>query len=356
MSFGIGIGDIITISTLAWETFTALKSAPEEFEGIKMEVLSLSMTLQTLSEEAQTPYSILRRATPQKKENLRVLLQNTTNGLSELRSLVGKCSSLDKPERRHFFERVDFARKGKQALRDRLAIHTASLNMLLTSLTHGSLGRMEQLIASSSSSSSASTNGTLHGSTLAAVERDLESEGLSSVQLSPFQDEIRDYVRHLASGGRPIQWHQFQQPESAVPSVAATRVESPRHNKASFYQAVPYSMVMDSDEIVIDVRDYMQPQEDPVEDLVTTFDSIFSVDEGFAPQASAITTGPLPPIATEPREPMPVGVYQSPIATNTFPPTHIVEGLSDWQQSGTISPPGQRFGQCANVGMRRPQP
>lgn len=341
MSFGIGIGDIISITTLAWDTFTALKSAPEEFEGIKMEVLSLSMTLQTLSDEAEMPYSILRRATPQKKENLRLLLENTTNGLSELRSLVDRCSSLGNFERRHFFERVDFARKGKQALRDRLAIHTSSLNMLLTSLTHGSLGRMEQLIASSAlgmnsaatgstqGSMQSGTRGTSKSSTLSAVERDLASEGVDMANLSQFQDEIRDYIRHLANGGRSIPWAQFQGPRSAasrtgIPQsrvgqdpVAAPQaatyslyedVEEPRpaglstenpQSRVDQYpvvaapQAATYSLYEDVEEIVIDVGENPTPEADPVEDLVANFDGIFSVDEGFvSPRDHTIMMGP----------------------------------------------------------------
>ena len=70
MSFGYGVGDFIALGTLAWSVYKSCKGAPEAFENISWEVLSLHAVLkeaeetvfaQLLSpEKARTPASSWR--------------------------------------------------------------------------------------------------------------------------------------------------------------------------------------------------------------------------------------------------------------------------------------------------------
>src|SRR6266487_774813 len=98
MSFGFSAGDIIACSKLAVSAYNALKDAPAEFEGLRLEVLSLNATLRALAEEASSPTSIILLARPQRQESLRVLLDNCMRGLKQLEVLTSKYPSLGAKE------------------------------------------------------------------------------------------------------------------------------------------------------------------------------------------------------------------------------------------------------------------
>lgn len=160
MSFGFSVGDVFVCSKIALSAYNALKSAPTEFAELSLEILSLNQTLRALAEEASSPTSIVLLASPQRQESLRVLLDNCSKGLTQLEQLVVKSKSLGSNEKTRFLEHVRFAAKEKKGTendpkdsiaatcanssgpRDKLAIHTASINIFLTSLTHSSLGRL----------------------------------------------------------------------------------------------------------------------------------------------------------------------------------------------------------------------
>ena len=59
MSFGVSLGDVLLCSKLALSAYSSLKDAPKEFEGLRLEVLSLNATLRALAEEADSPNSII---------------------------------------------------------------------------------------------------------------------------------------------------------------------------------------------------------------------------------------------------------------------------------------------------------
>ena len=138
MSFGFSVGDVFVCSKLAFDAYHALKDAPKEFEGLRLEVLSLNATLRALAEEANSPNSIILLASPQRQESLRVLLENCSKGLQQLQVLTKKFPSLGSPEKTKFLEHVKVTLQNKNGPRDKLAIHTASINIFLTSLTHSS--------------------------------------------------------------------------------------------------------------------------------------------------------------------------------------------------------------------------
>jgi hypothetical protein len=91
MSFGFSIGDVFVCSKLAVSAYNALRDAPKEFEGLRLEILSLNTTLRALGEEASSPTSIILLSSPQRQESLRVLLDNCCKGLAQLEVLVTKC-------------------------------------------------------------------------------------------------------------------------------------------------------------------------------------------------------------------------------------------------------------------------
>ncbi|KAF2422164.1 hypothetical protein EJ08DRAFT_482486 [Tothia fuscella] len=202
MSFGFSVGDVFVCSKAAYSAYTALKNAPEEFAELSLEVLSLNQTLHALSEEASSPSSIILLASPQRQESLRLLLDNCRKGLTQLELLVVKSKSLGASEKTRFLEHVRFAAKGKQGPRDKLAIHTASINIFLTSLTHSSLGRLELLIRNA-------INGTAltispDQEIWSSISKDLAINGIDAKDVDRLRHEIVAYTRHLVKGGEPF--------------------------------------------------------------------------------------------------------------------------------------------------------
>lgn len=206
MSFGFG--DAVTILTcfkLARNTCSALKDAPAEFEGLSLEVFSLQISLRSLADD-DTSLSILRYASQQKQENLRMLLRDCTKVLDGFNKIIYRCSSLRPNEKSRFFQKVKFASTGKQELRDKLATHTASMSIFLNSLTHGSLGRLEQILSDGPRSASErlaqapvrSRTGEdgLDGAWI-RIGRDLAIGGVTKQDVMHFENEIVAYVNQL---------------------------------------------------------------------------------------------------------------------------------------------------------------
>lgn len=50
MSFGFGIGDIVSLSCLAWNIYQACKEIPARFDQVSLEVLSLHAVLKEVDE------------------------------------------------------------------------------------------------------------------------------------------------------------------------------------------------------------------------------------------------------------------------------------------------------------------
>lgn len=228
MSFGFSVGDFITIaqvSKLAWDTFTAIKNAPKEWRALESEVQSLAISLKSL-DDADTTFSIVQytKHNPQREQNLRELLSNSNNALAPMKALIERYRVRNSDEKRDIRDwlagtKFTFKTMSVQEFRNKLSLHTASLNIFLTTLTNTSLGRLEQLIMSgqaathSGLSLAAQSNASNHvmddgfDGVWSAIGRDLalgngDRNSLTTDILS-FREEIRDYVQFITSGGLP---------------------------------------------------------------------------------------------------------------------------------------------------------
>jgi hypothetical protein len=222
MSFGFSIGDIIACSQLAVKAYSTLKDAPTEFDGLRLELRSLNATLKALADEEKCPTSLIHIASPSRREDMRLLLQNCANSMDDLQNLVLKYSSLGSGDKKRLREWISFASKDKQGPRDKLAIHTASMNMFLTTLSHGSLGRLEFLMKNARQTPSMTTkpkieqeksvtvgphdiNPIMVGSSAwVALEDDMASEGITNQHVEQFQEELKAYLRYLVRGDTPF--------------------------------------------------------------------------------------------------------------------------------------------------------
>ena len=274
MSFGFSIGDFISITQLAWNTYTTLRDASEDFQGFASEVHSLYTALMCLRDEARSPSSILQYAAPQKIAGLKDVMKNCERSLADLQKLVPKVLCLRPGEKGEFWARFRLAFKDKQGPRDKLAIHTASINMFLSSLTHSSLGRLEllltQALRTSSGSISTSTEtsrglGTRLDSTWNEIGRDLLIEGIGETHFRQFKDEVKAYMRYLVHGGYPLSETNFRLRGPDQDARKAARSRQRLYEKH------------DDDEIVMRRREASEDVD--IDDLVDRFDQLFSIDE-----------------------------------------------------------------------------
>lgn len=228
MSFGFSVGDFITIaqvSKLAWDTFTAIKNAPKEWRALESEVQSLAISLRSL-DDADTTLSIVQYIghNPQREKDLKELLTNSNNALAPMKELIEKYRVKDTDAKRDIRDwlagtKFTFKTMSVQEFRNKLSLHTASLNIFLTTLTNTSLGRLEQLIISSQAAARPGINLAVQGSSTnhvaddgfdgvwSAIGRDLalgsgDKKSMTSDILA-FREEIRNYVQFIASGGLP---------------------------------------------------------------------------------------------------------------------------------------------------------
>jgi hypothetical protein len=89
MSFGYSVGDVIAIGAYAWNLYRSCKEAPESFNNIASEVLSLHAIIKEAEETVfKVPLS------PVRQERLKAIGDGCTDVLKDLQALVDKYKSL----------------------------------------------------------------------------------------------------------------------------------------------------------------------------------------------------------------------------------------------------------------------
>ena len=92
MSFGIGLGDVMAISSLAFKVYTACKDAPDDYRDISGEVKSLHIVI---NNAAQCFESTTFSANDQQMG--KEILRSCQKLLEDLDSFIGKYNSLAPP-------------------------------------------------------------------------------------------------------------------------------------------------------------------------------------------------------------------------------------------------------------------
>ena len=125
-SFGFGVGDIIAISTLAINVYTAYKDAPDNYRHISHDVKPLPILINKAVEHfASTTLS----------DNDRQLGQEVLNGcqsvLEDLNSLIERYNSLASTNTHQFVRRFRLGGEDIATLRARLTYNTGLLNSFI---------------------------------------------------------------------------------------------------------------------------------------------------------------------------------------------------------------------------------
>ena len=125
MSFGYGVGDIITTTKLAWTVWKSCRNAPESFSSISQETLSLHAVLK----EAEEIFSG-RELTNSQQEGLQTVVNGCKAVLRDLQALLGKYESLGSQSKRTW-DRLRWGDEDIAKLRMRLTSNAALFNAFL---------------------------------------------------------------------------------------------------------------------------------------------------------------------------------------------------------------------------------
>ena len=126
--YGFGVGDFITVGTLAWTVYKSCKAAPESFKNIHLEVLSL----QALTKEAEETV-FKTPLTPERQARLAVVKDGCMAVLTDLDALVQKYESLGTKSKRTW-DRMRWGNEDVDEIRARLNTHVTMLAAFIRSI------------------------------------------------------------------------------------------------------------------------------------------------------------------------------------------------------------------------------
>jgi ankyrin repeat protein len=142
MSFGFGIGDFVTLSTLTVSLYRSFKCAPDEFSEISRQLQSLHIAIAELSDQAQQENSLLKRNGANRSQELFTIRENLLKTLKELEDLHKRYQQMG----RISWSRFQLGQESLTAIREKLTMQISALNAFIGSLAIAALGRMEPMI------------------------------------------------------------------------------------------------------------------------------------------------------------------------------------------------------------------
>ena len=204
MSFGYSAGDFIAIGQLTWTVYKSCKGAPGEFQELARELSSLHTILHELEDEAKTSTSLLNRRGVGRKRELEALLENLSTTINKVDDIVKRYHSLGR-DQKQTWDRVKFATKDLADLRSKLQLHITGINLFISSLSAGSLARIEGLLnelvrdirEGRKEPTLVSTCEDNDEPAWDELERELVGDGITREDVRCYREEIREYLRRL---------------------------------------------------------------------------------------------------------------------------------------------------------------
>ncbi|SPN96647.1 uncharacterized protein DNG_00168 [Cephalotrichum gorgonifer] len=139
MSFGVGVGDIVLVSGLAWKLFKACRDSSDDFKRLSTDLMSLhAVLLETedyLKEHANLDLS--------RQHRLSILHDSCRATLSDLEEIVNRYESLGTQAQRTW-DRFCFGLKDVSAISSRLVSTTTMLSAFNIALITSSTSRIEK--------------------------------------------------------------------------------------------------------------------------------------------------------------------------------------------------------------------
>lgn len=122
MSFGVGIGDLIQISTISWNLYKGCRESSDEFRRISHEVASLHVVVK----ETEEYLSETKGLSPTRDQRLAVLVEGTKEVLQDLKKLLDNYESLGTQAQRAW-DRMRWGLEDLAEVRSRIISNTTLL-------------------------------------------------------------------------------------------------------------------------------------------------------------------------------------------------------------------------------------
>ena len=126
MSFGWGVGDIMAISGLAVQVYTAYKDAPDDYRHISDEVKSLHIIVNKAARHFESP-----TLSSNNRQEGQEVLKGCQNVLEDLDSLIQKYNSLASASSSRVLKRIRLGTEDIATLRARLTSNTTLLSSFI---------------------------------------------------------------------------------------------------------------------------------------------------------------------------------------------------------------------------------
>ncbi|KAI0386406.1 hypothetical protein F5Y04DRAFT_121841 [Hypomontagnella monticulosa] len=139
MSFGVGFGDLVLASKLAWSIYKACKDSGENFKRLSSEVASLHVVLKE-TEDYLTEFSDLDTS---RKNRLTILTDGCHSTLQDLEKLLKTYERLGTQAQRTW-DRMRFGLEDFADIRSRLVSNATLLTAFNSSLANSSTTRIER--------------------------------------------------------------------------------------------------------------------------------------------------------------------------------------------------------------------
>ncbi|KAI2608008.1 hypothetical protein GGR54DRAFT_392384 [Hypoxylon sp. NC1633] len=139
MSFGVGFGDLVLASKLAWSIYKACKDSGENFKRISNEVASLHVVLK----ETEDYISEFSELDTSRKNRLTILTDGCNATLQDLEKLLKTYERLGTQAQRTW-DRMRFGLEDFADIRSRLVSSVTMLTAFNSSLTNSSTTRIEK--------------------------------------------------------------------------------------------------------------------------------------------------------------------------------------------------------------------
>ena len=214
---GFSVSELVQVCHRAWTYTIKIKNAPKEFDSFTAEVGSLGSTLKTLERVASKEGSLYKRAESVERQELHDILERCLKTLAELDSLLYKFyPMLDKESKKQFWSRMRWTKVDPQSLRNKLGMYTSSINIFMSTLTHGSLSRIE--------AATSLTDGEF-GKLWRMLGQEVERSGLTALDLVMHRSEIFNQIQQR--GDRPAMLSVQKEGTISVPTRGSRVREVP---------------------------------------------------------------------------------------------------------------------------------
>ncbi|KAF7510901.1 hypothetical protein GJ744_005731 [Endocarpon pusillum] len=248
MSLGLSFTDFAKVGELAWKVYRACKDARGDFLEISREVNTLHTVLKEVQDESNNDLSPLNRRGTCRKAELTTLVDNAENALKELDDIVNRYQRLGRKQK-DVWIRARFATERLDSIRGKLTFHISAIGLFMSSLSTGTLGRIEEIWddlvkevrAGKREPSIISAHETNDVTVWQEIVTELASEGISRQEIARYKEDIKIYVKRVVGNSR-------SKPPSTTDVPTDVQLDGDDNNGESISQRVARTEGLDTAE------------------------------------------------------------------------------------------------------------